>query len=98
VGSDRNFANFLIIFAIVVCVAGVLILPQVDLPDFVLNGSKVLAAPIVHAKTISSCSISHSSFDILNSTLRPKRPHRSGRFAEAAHAFFAPDTLVLLRC
>ena len=67
-----RIATLIIIAAIAICVAGVLILPQVDLPDFVLNGSKAHTITAVHGKPTSS-SNSFSHVGILNPILSADR-------------------------
>jgi len=96
-GRERTVLTFLIVVGILVCVAGVLILPQVDLPAFALNGSRNLTAPAVHAKRVSPWSVS-GLFDISNLTLRSKHFHRYGPLGEDAGGYFALDTLFVLRC
>ena len=87
----------IIIAATVICVAGVLILPQVDLPDFVLNGSKAPAITTVHGKPTSS-SNGFSHLDILNPILGASRLYKSGSTIGDVGAFVGPDTLLSLRC
>lgn len=96
-GRERTVVTFLIVVAVLVCLAGVLILPQVDLPAFVLNGSKNLTALAAHAKRISSWSVSNL-FDISNSTLRQKQLYGYSPSGEDAGAHFVPEALLVLRC
>ena len=92
-----RIALVVLIVATVVCVAGVLILPQVDLPDFVLNGTKLPTASVVHAKRSSSSSI-FDYWDILNPTLDFSRFAQSILGVEETDAFVAPNTVAPLRC
>jgi hypothetical protein len=92
-----RIATLIIIAAIAICVAGVLILPQVDLPDFVLNGSKAHTITAVHGKPTSS-SNSFSHVGILNPILTASRLYKSGPTIGDAGAFAGPDTFLSLRC
>ena len=90
-------ALLIIIVAALVCVAGVLILPQVDLPDFVLNGSKAPTITAVHGKPSSSSS-GFSYLNILNPILGAGRFHQSGSTVGDVVVFVGPDTFLSLRC
>ena len=94
----RDWASLLIVTAIAVCILGLLILPQVDPADFVLNGTKVPRITVVHSKeTASSCSI--SKFHCFsNPTRESSQPGRSHSFAENDRALFVPHALLSLRC
>jgi hypothetical protein len=98
VNPKHNWAALLIVTAVAVCILGLLILPQVDPADFVLNGAKVPTITVVHSKDMASaCSISkfHS---LLNPTRESSQPGRSQPFAESHHALFVPHALLSLRC
>jgi hypothetical protein len=97
VDVKRNRIALLIVIVAVVCVAGVLILPQVDLPDFVLSGSKAPTITAVHGKPASSSS-GFSYLDILNPTLGASRFYQSASTVGDAGAFVGPDTFLSLRC
>lgn len=98
VNPKYNWAVLLIIAAVALCILGLLILPQVDPADFVLNGAKVPRITVVHSKdAASSCSI--SKFYLLSNTTRePGQPGRSQPFVESDQALFVPHTLLSLRC
>jgi hypothetical protein len=98
VNPKHNWSVLLIVAAVAVCILGLLILPQVDPGDFVLNGAKVPRITAVHSREMaSSCSISkfHS---LLNQTREANRSGRSQLFEESHHALFAPHALLSLRC
>jgi hypothetical protein len=92
-----RIALLIVIAATVACVAGVLILPQVDLPDFVLNGSKAPTIIVVHGKPTSS-STGFSHLDILNPILGASRFYKSGSTVGDVGAFVRLDTFLSLRC
>jgi hypothetical protein len=98
VNPKHSVATLLIVTAIVVCALGILILPQVDLPDFVLNGAKVPKITVVHGRdTGSSCSI--SKFHCISSpTFESRKPPGSHSVAESHHPLFVPHALLSLRC
>jgi len=94
--KGSRIALLIIIVATRVCVAGVLILPQVDLPDFVLNGSKAPTITAVHGKlSLSSSGVGY--LDILNSVLVTRRFHQSGPIVGDVRGF-GSDTFLSLRC
>jgi hypothetical protein len=94
--KGSRIALLIIIVATLVCVAGVLILPQVDLPDFVLNGSKAPTITAVHGKlSLSSSGVGY--LDILNSVLVTRRFHQSGPIVGDVRGF-GSDTFLSLRC
>jgi len=92
-----RIALLVIIVATIVCVAGVLILPQVDLPDFVLNGTKLPTVNIIHAKR-ALASLSFSDLNILNPTFELRRSRQSFLPVEEKDAFLALNTVSPLRC
>jgi len=92
-----RIALLIFIAATVICVAGVLILPQVDLPDFVLNGSKAPTIAAAHGKPASS-SNGFSHLDILNPILGASRLYKSDSIVGDVGAFVGPDTFLSLRC
>jgi hypothetical protein len=87
----------IVIAATVICVAGVLILPQVDLPEFVLNGSKALTITTVHGKPTSS-STGPSHLDIVNPILGASRFYKSGSTVGNVGTLVGPNTFFFLRC
>ena len=87
----------ILLVATIVCVAGVLILPQVDLPDFVLNGSKVSVITAFHVRPVSSSSGSHF-LEIRNPVLELSRFQQFVAPASWANVFPTPTTLLSLRC
>jgi hypothetical protein len=94
----HNWATLLIITAVAVCILGLLILPQVDPGDFVLNGAKVPRITVVHAREIAS-SYSISKFHSLSSPNRES--NRTGRFrsfVESQHSLYTSHALLSLRC
>ena len=62
--SERknNRLTLLIVVAAIVCMAGVLILPQPDLPDFVINGAKSPTVVRIRAKIVSSSGMGYLGF------------------------------------
>ena len=98
VNPKHNWTLLLIITAVAVCIVGLLILPQVDPGDFVLNGAKVPRITVVHSREMaSSCSISKLD-SLLNPTRESSRSRRSQPFDESHHALSAPHALLSLRC
>lgn len=65
-------ARWLIVAAVAVCVLGVLILPQVDLPDFTLNSTAAQALSLDHGSPDA-----FSSADT-NAILINRSPHLDG--------------------
>jgi hypothetical protein len=86
-----------IVVATMVCVLGVLILPQVDLPDFVLNGSKVPTITAVHTNPASS-SPGFGGSDIVSLAPRSSSFRQSSLTFADASAFFALEIFLPLRC
>lgn len=84
----------LIIIATVICVAGVLILPQVDLPDFVIKGGKSLTITPLH---IDGASSSFGYLAIVAVVLRMNL-HRAGSSNGDTNPLFLPDTFLSRRC
>ena len=87
--------SLLVIAAVVVCVAGVLILPQVDLPAFVLNGAKVPTAAAAHVHAAPTSGISY--LEVLRPTLGSSRFNLNPMVRDADE-WSAPDTSLPLRC
>lgn len=68
----QNFAwtRLLVIVVVLVCVAGVLILPQVDLPDFVVQSSRGTVMSLLHSSN-GFYSILKSSLGVLSGHSQP---------------------------
>lgn len=96
-GTKGSFTASLIIIAIIVCALGILILPQVDLPDFVLNGSKCPSVAKVHVRA-ASASFRFAKMNGLRSVLISSEPHRSGSSSLVSDPFSVLNTLFALRC
>lgn len=72
-------ARFIIVILLLVCVAGVLILPQVDLPDFVIPLSTILQ--VSHAHAAVSATTLFRSYSVKKSLLYLQRSIRSGNLS-----------------
>ena len=97
VAPKRSRVALVVILATIVCVAGVLILPQVDLPDFMINGSKSFTTAVAHAKLASSASV----FDLpgsLNSLVRSRRFCLFGSLTGFTDVNLSLNTRCPLRC
>jgi hypothetical protein len=92
-----RIAFLIIIVVTLVCVAGVLILPQVDLPNFLVNGSKSPTITVIHAATHLS-SYRFDDLGISNPARKSSRLRRSGSVVGDAAAFSALTKLLSLRC
>jgi hypothetical protein len=94
--SKYRFATFVLIIALIVCAAGILILPQVDLPDFVMNRSNCSTIASIHGKIASSLlgeNLDRPSLSLVSSGLS-----RSFLVVKDAEVFAAWDKAVSLRC
>jgi hypothetical protein len=96
--SKHSWATFLILTAVAVCILGLLILPQVDPADFVLNGAKVPKISVVHGKDTSSSGSISKSHSFSNPTRESSQPRSSQSLVESHHALYAPHALLSLRC
>jgi len=94
--SKYRFATFVLIAAIIVCALGILILPQVDLPDFVLNGSKCPTIAKAHCKIASTL----LGERLPGPSLSPRTNglSRSVLLVQSANVFAAWNKAVSLRC
>jgi hypothetical protein len=63
VSRNRAYAYTLVIMAVIVCVTGILILPQVDLPDFTMNSAQSYVTCVAHASAscLSAAPESHTA-------------------------------------
>ena len=94
--SKYRFATFVLIAALIVCAVGILILPQVDLPDFVLNRSNCPTIAKVHGKIASSSLGEHLPRPSLS--LGANGLSRSVLLVQDANVFAAWNKAVPLRC
>jgi hypothetical protein len=96
-GSRRSVSTVLTIIVLVVCIIGVLVLPQVGLPDFVPNGSKSFAMALAHGATVFLASVS-GPFVALHARRRSSQDSRPIPSAQATGRLLAAGTPLPLRC
>lgn len=94
--SKYRFTTIVLVAALIVCAVGILILPQVDLPDFVLNPAKCPTIAKIHGKIGLSLFGEYA----VRPTLNPGVSELSHTvlLVKDGNAFFGSNKAVYLRC
>lgn len=96
---SRSNIRWAVIGALVICVLGVLILPQVDLPDFVLNSAGTRAVCLGHVRVDSpSCIRALPSLSSHGLSLNGFDTYRVALILERTNISLALKKISALRC